>query len=64
MSEIKDISEEMKLNPVSALSVEDIAEIDPDSSDTDKTKKVDPELEEGQEVETIKFTLAPFCGHH
>ena len=67
MSEIQDISEEMKLNPVSALSVEDIAEAEPEpgadqnkgaKDSADKTDSL--ELEEGEdvaEVKTIKFTL-------
>jgi len=71
MSEIKDISEEMKLKPVSALSVEDIAEsIEEENkakqgtsdsrSDADKGIKEDesePEESEETEVKIIKFTL-------
>ena len=50
MSEITDISEEIKLNPVSALSAEDIAE--------DTGLKADESSEEQEQpVKIIKFTL-------
>jgi len=64
MSEIQDVSEEIKLNPVSALSVEDIAQTETgaDQNKGAKDKSDSLELEEDQveeatEVKTIKFTL-------
>ena len=65
MSEIKDVSEKIKLNPVSALSVEDIAETGEDQNKgakdpADKSDSLELEqgdLEPNEEVKTIKFTL-------
>jgi hypothetical protein len=56
MSDIKDISEEIKLNPVSALSVEDINQ---DKTDVNEdVSEEEQEYEEGnKEVKTVRFTL-------
>jgi hypothetical protein len=56
MSEIKDISEEIKLNPVSALSEEDIAEPEDKVVKADESEDEDEE-DEAADVKTIKFTL-------
>ena len=56
MSEIKDISEEIKLNPVSALSEEDIAEPEDKGVKADELE-LEEEQEESADVKTVKFTL-------
>jgi hypothetical protein len=57
MSEIIDISEENKLNPVSALSAEDI-DLKPDeTSDQEEEEKEKEEVQQQQPVKIVKFTL-------